>query len=369
MRRMRLTALLAAGAVAAGGVAVGALQLGAATASAPGRSVAHLRPVPRPLTARVQVPAAGSPGSAPIEVHYSSPVVASAISPTVTPSVPGGWQVTGGTWTFTPTSSFPPATTVVVTVPAGVRSVNGTSLAAAVSAQYVTGAGSVVRLQQLLAGLGYLPVSFQAASPSPTSLAAAELADFTAAPGTFSWRWPGSMPGLVSHWLAGALGPMTRGATMAFQRVDGLPVTGVADAATWVALDQASLAGHLNPSGYSWVDISESLPETLTLWHDGQVVLSALTNTGIPKLATPVGSFDVYLRYRSQVMRGTNPNGTHYADLVHWASYFYRSDAIHEFIRASYGFPQSLGCAELPLSTAQAVWPYTPIGTLVTVQP
>lgn len=369
MRRIRLTALLAAGAVAAGGVAVGALQLESVSASASDRGVVQVRPAPRALTARVEVPAAGSPGSASIRVHFSSPLVAPASSPSIAPSVPGGWQVTGDTWTFTPTVSFPPATTVVVTVPAGVRSVNGTRLAAAVSAQYVTGAGSVVRLQQLLAALGYLPVSFQAASPSPATLAGAELADFTAAPGTFSWRWPGSMPGLVSHWLAGALGPMTRGAIMAFQRVDGLPVTGIADAATWVALDQAALAGRTDPSGYSWVDISESLPETLTVWHDGQVVVRALTNTGIPKLATPVGSFDVYLRYRSQVMRGTNPNGTHYADLVHWASYFYRSDAIHEFIRASYGFPQSLGCAEVPLSTAHAVWPYTPVGTLVTVQP
>jgi hypothetical protein len=32
------------------------------------------------------------------------------------------------------------------------------------------------------------------------------------------------------------------------------------------------------------------------------------------------------------------------------------------------GTPQSLGCVELPLASAAKVWPYTPIGTLVTVE-
>ena len=47
---------------------------------------------------------------------------------------------------------------------------------------------------------------------------------------------------------------------------------------------------------------------------------------------------------------------------------FYRGDAIHAFPRASFGTPQSLGCVELPLPAAAKVWPYTPIGTLVTVE-
>ncbi len=32
------------------------------------------------------------------------------------------------------------------------------------------------------------------------------------------------------------------------------------------------------------------------------------------------------------------------------------------------GTPQSLGCVELPLTAAAKVWPYTPIGTLVTIE-
>jgi lipoprotein-anchoring transpeptidase ErfK/SrfK len=50
-------------------------------------------------------------------------------------------------------------------------------------------------------------------------------------------------------------------------------------------------------------------------------------------------------------------------------SYFNGGDALHGFIRASYGWPQSLGCVEMPFASAKTVFPYTPIGTLVTVGP
>ncbi len=48
-------------------------------------------------------------------------------------------------------------------------------------------------------------------------------------------------------------------------------------------------------------------------------------------------------------------------------SYFNGGDAVHYFPRASYGFPQSVGCVELPYTAAKAAYPYLPYGTLVTV--
>ena len=66
----------------------------------------------------------------------------------------------------------------------------------------------------------------------------------------------------------------------------------------------------------------------------------------------------------------TNPDGSHYHDTgIPWVSYFNGGDALHGYIRASYGWPQSLGCVEMPFANAGAVWPYTPIGTLVTILP
>ena len=42
-------------------------------------------------------------------------------------------------------------------------------------------------------------------------------------------------------------------------------------------------------------------------------------------------------------MSGTNPDGSHYIDPgIPDVSYFNGGDALHGFIRASYGFPQSL---------------------------
>ena len=66
-------------------------------------------------------------------------------------------------------------------------------------------------------------------------------------------------------------------------------------------------------------------------------------------------------------MKGTNPDGSKYADPVAWVAYFHGGEAVHNFPRYSYGFPQSLGCVELPWAPAKRVWPYLTYGTLVTV--
>ena len=42
-------------------------------------------------------------------------------------------------------------------------------------------------------------------------------------------------------------------------------------------------------------------------------------------------------------------------------------DALHGYVRPGYGYPQSNGCVEMPPANAAVVFPYTPIGTLVTV--
>jgi hypothetical protein len=48
-------------------------------------------------------------------------------------------------------------------------------------------------------------------------------------------------------------------------------------------------------------------------------------------------------------------------------NYFNGGDAVHGFVRGGYGWPQSLGCVEVPISTAALIWPHVQIGTLVTV--
>ena len=71
--------------------------------------------------------------------------------------------------------------------------------------------------------------------------------------------------------------------------------------------------------------------------------------------------------YYFQIMQGTNPDGSKYADPVYYVSYFDGGDAVHYFPRYSYGWYQSLGCVELPWDAAKQAWPYLTYGSLVTV--
>ena len=66
-------------------------------------------------------------------------------------------------------------------------------------------------------------------------------------------------------------------------------------------------------------------------------------------------------------MRGTNPDGSQYANPVYYVSYFNGGDAVHYFARGGYGYNQSLGCVELPWDAAKKAYPYLTYGSLVTV--
>jgi lipoprotein-anchoring transpeptidase ErfK/SrfK len=143
---------------------------------------------------------------------------------------------------------------------------------------------------------------------------------------------------------------------------------GVAGPDVWKALMGAAVAGKRSAFGYTFVMVSEASPETERTWHNGQIVASGPVNTGIASRPTATGTYPVFEHSPSVTMSGTNPDGSHYSDPgVPWVSYFNGGDALHGFLRASYGTAQSLGCVEMPYDEAHAVYPYTPIGTLVDV--
>ncbi len=161
---------------------------------------------------------------------------------------------------------------------------------------------------------------------------------------------------------------MTQGALMAFENSEGLSTDGVAGDGVWKALMAAVIAGHKSTFGYTFVHVSEGSPETESTWHNGKTVVSGLVNTGIGAAPTATGIYPVFEHALSVTMSGTNPDGSHYSDPgVPYVSYFNGGDALHGFIRPGYGYPQSLGCVEMPYSEASQVYPYTPIGTLVDV--
>jgi peptidoglycan hydrolase-like protein with peptidoglycan-binding domain len=169
-------------------------------------------------------------------------------------------------------------------------------------------------------------------------------------------------------WRPGQPGNILTGAVMAFESDHNMMMMdGVAGPAVWSAVLSALARGQSNTHGYSYAYVSEGSPETITIWHNGRKVLHAPVNTGIPGRPTVTGTYPVYLRYRFQIMKGTNPDGSKYADPVSFVSYFKGSDAVHYFPRGSYGWPQSLGCVELPYTQAEEAWPFLTYGSLVTV--
>jgi peptidoglycan hydrolase-like protein with peptidoglycan-binding domain len=331
----------------------------------------------KPITVTSVTPARHSHnvnGADPIEVAFSAPLAAGSPMPILSPSVAGTWQrVRPDTIEFVPSQGYLEQTRVRVVIPggtAGVRSVSGGLLAANVVFRFWTGSYSTMRVEQLLAQLGYLPLNWTPAAGTQAVPAAGASAQLSAAydppAGSFSWQ-PGYPSELMDQWQPGQTNEVLTGAVMAFESDHGLTMDGIAGPEVWHALLAAVAAGQDNSHGYTYALASQVLPETLTVWHNGKVILDTPANTGIPAAPTTVGTAAVYLKYSFQIMRGTNPDGTKYADPVSWVSYFRNGEAVHYFPRASYGFQQSLGCVELPYAQAEFIWPYLTYGTLVTV--
>jgi peptidoglycan hydrolase-like protein with peptidoglycan-binding domain len=326
-------------------------------------------------------PAAGArqvDGSAPVLVQFSAPLAAGSPEPVIRPVVAGTWSHVGDDASFTPARPFRPGSRFTVEIPGGaggVRTAAGAVLARPMTARFATRGYSQLRLGELLSQLGYLPLTW---SPQQGGAIRSEEEDagdvarsqaslaYDPPAGSFRWQ-PGYPSVLASMWEPGHANVVLRGAVMAFQSEHGMTIDGTVGPRLWSALFRAAQKGHRNGNGYTYAVASKSLPESLTIWHDGRVVMRTLANTGIPVSPTVDGTFPVYQRFRFQIMRGTNPDGSSYADPVSYVSYFNGGDAVHYFPRGSYGFQQSLGCVELPFGSAEQAYPYLTYGSLVTV--
>ncbi len=316
-------------------------------------------------------------GSAPIIIQFNAPLAAGSPMPVITPPVRGTWTRVANDATFIPATAFAPYHRYTVRVPAGasgVRIAGGKTLASPVVSHFTTRGYSPLRMAQLLSQLGYLPLTW---SPATGGAARSEEMNgglpssqqalaFDPPAGSFSWQ--AAYPALLTdQWQPGQWNVVVKGAVMAFQSEHHLTIDGSTGPALWGALFRAVRADQRNANGYTYAVASKSLPETLTIWHDGRQVFRSLANTGIPVSPTVDGTFPVYEKFRFQIMRGVNPDGSSYADPVSFVSYFNGGDAVHYFPRGSYGFQQSLGCVELPYSSAEQAYPYLTYGSLVTV--
>jgi peptidoglycan hydrolase-like protein with peptidoglycan-binding domain len=330
-------------------------------------------------------------GGAPITLTFSSALSRSTPLPTLSPKEDGSWKISGATATFTPSSGYLPDTTVTLKIPGGKAGMTGAAASAgalkkASSVTFTTGAYSTLRLQQLLAQLGYLPLtwtltpsgpaaSIPAAAPAasgsgsstPGGLDEQVSAAYDPPAGKFTFK-PGYPSALTSQWVVGQDNMLDQGAVRAFEYNQGLTMDGVAGPQVWSHLLTAALAHQVNPNGYTYAVADQDSPnETLKVWHNGKLILDTPANTGIPASNTQDGTFPVYLKYQVTQMKGTNPDGSLYDDTVYWVSYFNGGDAVHYFPRPGYGYYQSLGCVEIQWDPAKFIWSYLTYGSLVTV--
>jgi lipoprotein-anchoring transpeptidase ErfK/SrfK len=283
--------------------------------------------------------------------------------PSLVPPAAGKWWAHDDTLTFVPADGFQPWTIERVEVPA--------ALATPESARFNVKGPNMLRVQQLLAELQYIPFNFGPTAGQdnlvnePFTAAAVPSA---AQPGKFTWAYSDVPASLAALWSAGQGNVITTGAVMQFEAQQNMDTDGVVGPAVWKALTAAVATRHFDPNPYDYLMVSENVPEGLVVWRNGQDLYKTPVNTGVPGATTQTGTFPVYARYETTTMAGTDVDGTKYdVPGVPWVAYFNGGDAVHGYWRYSYGYPQSNGCVELPIANAEVVWSMDPLGTLVTV--
>ena len=262
--------------VAAGGlVAVDRMHSNQASATS-------AAPPPALTVSSVSPTGTGVAAGSTITVHFSTDLAPNSPMPSLSPAVAGTWAVLSPSLLeYQASGPLVPGATETVTVPGGASGVIGSEgqhLAQSVTSQFTVAPGSVLRLQQLLAELGYLPLTFTPASPltSPTQEGNNQV-------GSFSWRWANQPLALETLWTPGVNNVITTGAVMNFENQNGLKTDGIAGPQVWTDLlaDVQSGKGDANP--WNYVLVSQSLPESATVYSNGVPVYSTPAQHGGPR--------------------------------------------------------------------------------------
>jgi peptidoglycan hydrolase-like protein with peptidoglycan-binding domain len=328
-------------------------------------------PPPAPLTPTrvVKLPRGTiANGTDVIGVTLSAPPKESSPRPTLRPAVAGTWSTSGNTEVFTPASTLAPCSAYKLTVWANTIAVGHARVGRRHILTLNVACPPLAGMQQALARLGYLGATLH-----PTYAVRLPHGKETRREAAIHAYRPfhGRLapdPEDAPPVEMGTLDETTKGAIEVFQADHGLEATGEPNAATWRLLLIVSSLYHRNPEPYTWVSVTETIPETLEVHKGDHVALSTPANTGVPGAETAQGIFPIFSRFTSTTMTGTNPDGSKYKDPgVPWVNYFNGGDAVHGFPRGSYGTPQSNGCVELPISTAAEVYPMLAIGDIVWV--
>jgi peptidoglycan hydrolase-like protein with peptidoglycan-binding domain len=307
-------------------------------------------------------------GAEPLSVTLSAPVAAGSPPPSFHPAVAGSWAAVGNSTVFTPASTLQPCSTYTLTVWARTSSTDHAPLGRRHTIGLRVACPPIAGLQQALARLGYLgarlhPLYIVHIPSGRETRREAAVHAFHPPRGVLAPN-PSDAPPV----RMGQIDETTRGALTVYQTNHGLEPTGEPNPATWNSLLHAESAYLRDPKPYTWVSVTESIPETLAVHRGHRVVFTTPANTGVPGAETAQGIFPIYSRLTSTTMSGTDVDGTKYVvPDVPWVNYFNGGDAVHGYPRASYGSPQSNGCVELPIEAAHTVFGMLALGDIVDV--
>ncbi len=324
---------------------------------------------PLPPTRLAKLPASTiADGAQPLTVTLSAPVYPSSPAPMLTPRVAGRWRIVGDSEVFTPASTLEPCSDYALTVWAGTTSTAHAPLGRRQTIRLHVDCPPIAGLQQALARLGYLGAKldprYDVHIPSGRQTRAQAAAYAFHPPQGRLAPDPSDAPPVQ----IGQLDATTRGALTVYQSDRGLSSTGEPNAATWASLLYDETVYRRDPISYTWVTVSESLPETLEVHVGGRVAFSTPANTGVSGAETALGIFPIYSRLTSTTMTGEDVDGTKYkVEDVPWVNYYNGGDAVHGYPRESYGFPQSNGCVELPIEASRTVFGMLQLGDIVEV--
>ena len=300
----------------------GLLLLGLlAAALGSGIAVAGAVTTSPPVTPSATVPAAMTPltptqltglppktianGTSPVTIALSAPPAPGSPTPTFSPNVAGAWTTTGADESFTATSTLQPCSTYHLTVWANTTATGHSRLGHRRILELRVACPPLAGMQQALARLGYLGGVFRPTYRF-TEHAGAESRREAAVNAFHPPR--GRLapdPAAAPPVQMGTLDATTRGALTVYQEDNHLAVTGEPDVSTWDSVLYAETRNRRNPEPYTWVTVSESLPETLVLYRGHHAVLSTPVNTGVPGAETERGIFPIYSRLVSTTMTGT----------------------------------------------------------------
>jgi peptidoglycan hydrolase-like protein with peptidoglycan-binding domain len=287
--------------------------------------------------------------------------------PKLKPATAGKWTDLGNYEFFRPASTLEPCTKYTMVIPAATAAKQHRHLGASRTISFDVACPGITAVQEALARLNYLPYTLHgfvgASDTGPITRAQATRQAFDLPHGILKANVPDAPPLTM-----GELDPTTTGAMEVFEGDHNLPSGTTVTPRFWTTLLSEETLAKPNSRPYTWVTVTKTLPETLEVHENGKIALSTPANTGVPGADTEDGIFPIYVRYVATTMTGTNVDGSHYVDPgVPWVNYFNGGDAVHGYPRPGYGFPQSNGCVELPISTAETVFGMLAVGDLVIV--